>query len=271
MQDKAKKTKNKRALVYKPYLKGNVQDGAAVRRGLRLLVYYIMFAFLFLIVGSTLQFGNVFLRVLMNLLMVAVCASIVYMDGARLGENQVAYGEIAYTRQEAGKPVNSKEKERCYHPLKGLFIALVAAVPMILLTLPHALTATKQAYTLQSLPKWVAGYGNQTEISAPLQYYQRDISLTALDILRMIVRILIFPFANIATTDNPDALLVMDRLSPPLVCLPLVGFPLGYMTGPHSRALVHGDISSSNKRVQRRKKKALKARQMRTPKKNELI
>jgi hypothetical protein len=35
--------------------------------------------------------------------------------------------------------------------------------------------------------------------------------------------------------------------------------------------MVHGDISSSNKRVQRKQKKALKARQARTAKKNELI
>ena len=79
------------------------------------------------------------------------------------------------------------------------------------------------------------------------------------------------PFANIATVDNTDALLVMDRLSPLLACLPLIGFPLGYLTGPRSRAMVHGDISSSNKRVQRKQKKALKARQARTAKKNELI
>ena len=271
MQDKAKKAKNKRPLVYKPYLKGNQMDGSALKRGLRLLAYYAIFAFLFLVVGSALQFGNTFLRILMNLLMVLVCAAIVYMDGARLGEAEVAYGEIALARQGSGRNVEDKEKERCYHPLKGIMIALVAAVPLILLCLPHAVTAVKQVYSLQSLPKWVNGFANQTEIMAPLSFYQRDLSLTALDILRMVVRVLIFPFANIATTDNTDALLLMDRLSPLLVCLPLLGFPLGYMTGPRSRAMVHGDISSSNKRAQRRKKKAIKARQARTPKKNELI
>ncbi|MDO5327841.1 MAG: hypothetical protein Q4G00_14165 [Clostridia bacterium] len=273
MQDKekAKKAKNKRALVYKPYLKGNRLDGAALKRSLRLVAYFFMFAFLFLVVGSALQFGNSFLRVLMNVLMVLVCAAIVYMDGARLGETEVAYGEIALGRKEAGKPVDEKEKERCYHPLKGVMIALWAALPVFALCLPHALTAVKQTYALQSLPKWVAGFGNQTEISAPLAYYQQNISVTSLDILHVIGRVLTFPFVNIATADNKDALLLVDRLSPLLACLPLVGFPLGYMTGPRSRAMVHGDISSSNKRVQRRQRKAIKARQARIPKKNELI
>ncbi len=273
MQDQAKKTKknNKRPLVFKPYEKGNAFDSGAMKRSLRVMAYFFMFAFLYLIVGSALQFGSVFLRVLMNLMMVLVCAAVVYMDGARLGENEVAYGEIVYTRRQAGKNVEEKDKLRCYHPLKGVLIALAAAVPVLLLTLPHAVTAAKQVYILQRLPRWVSGYANQAEVTAPLQFYSREVSLSVLDILRMISRILIFPFANIATADNPDALLVMDRLSPVLACLPLIGFPLGYLTGPKSRAIVHGDISNSNKRVQRRKKKAVKARQARTAKKNELI
>ena len=251
-QATAKKAKAKRPLVFKPYLKGNVFDGTAMKRALRLMAYFLMFAFLYLMVGSALQLGNAFLRTVMNLLMVLVCAAILYMDGARLGEAEVAFGEIAYGRQQSGRDVEEKDRERCFHPLKGVVIALVAAVPLLLLTIPNALTAEKQVYTLQSLPKWVSGYGSQAEIPAPLSYYSRQVSVTVMDVVHMISRILIFPFANIATVDNKDALLLMDRLSPLLSCLPLLGFPLGYLTGPRSRALVHGDISSSNKRQQRR-------------------
>lgn len=270
-QQTQKKSKTKRPLVFKPYLKGNVYDISALKRSLRLMAYFLMFAFLYLVVGSALQFSNVILRVIMNLLMVLVCAAILYMDGARLGEAEVAYAEIAYARQESGRGGEKTEKERCYHPMKGFAIAAVAAIPLLILTIPHALTATKQVYTLQALPKWVSGYSAQQEAVAPLQYYYREVHVTILDILRIIDRILIFPFANIATVDNTDALLVMDRLSPILASVSLVGFPLGYMTGPRSRAMVHGDISNSNKRVQRRKKKAIKARQARAAKKNELI
>lgn len=269
-QTQAKKNKNKRPLVFKPYEKGNSFDGAALKRALRLMAYFLMFAFLYLVVGSALQFGNTFLRVLMNVLMVLVCGAIVYMDGARLGEAEVAFGEIAYTRVQSGKTLEQKDKERCFHPLKGMLIALAAAVPIVILTLPHALTAVKQTYTLQALPNWVSGYSNQGEIMAPLQYYNKQVSLSVLDILRMVTRVLIFPFANIATVDNPDALLLADRLSPLLACLPLAGFPLGYMTGPRARAMVHGDISSNNKKANRRRKKEIRARQARAARKNEL-
>lgn len=272
MQDQAKKTKNKkRPLVFKPYAKGDAFDSGVLKRSLKVMAYFFMFAFLYVIAGSTLQFGNTVLRLVLNLMMVAVCASVVYMDGARLGESEVAYGEIVYARQQAGKETEAKDKTRCFHPLKGVTIALIAAVPALLITVPHAITAVKQTYYLQQLPGWVSGYSNQAEVMAPLKYYSRDMQLTALDILRMVSRVLIFPFANIATVDNTDALLVMDRLSPLLSCLPLVGFPLGYLTGPRSRAMVHGDINSSNKRAQRKQRKAMKARQARTAKKNELI
>ena len=272
MQDKAKKKKSKkRPLVFKPYAKGSAFDAGVLKRSLKVMAYFFMFAFLYVIVGSVLQFGNTVLRVTLNLMMVAVCASVVYLDGARAGESEVAFGEIVYMRQQAGKETEEKDKTRCFHPLKGVAIALISAIPALLITVPHAITAVKQTYYLQQLPNWVSGYSNQAEVMAPLQFYSRDAQMTVLDILRMVSRVLIFPFANIATVDNPDALLVMDRLSPLLACLPLVGFPLGYLTGPRSRAMVHGDITNSNKRAQRKQRKAVKARQARAAKKNELI
>ncbi|MBR5111383.1 MAG: hypothetical protein IK099_14485 [Clostridia bacterium] len=271
MQNQSRNNKTKTPLIFKPYLKGNLFDAAAVKRGIRLMAYYLMFVFLYLIVGSALQFDSFLIRTLLNLVIVLICAMIVYMDGSRLGENEVAFGEIALARQEAGKPVDGKDKQRCFHPGKGWIIALIAVVPVILITLPHAFTATKQVYSLQSLPRWVSGFSSQEEISAPLAYYNQNVNVTVLDVLRMVSRILIFPFANIATANNPELLLTIDRLSPLLASLPLLGFPIGYLTGPRSRAMIHGGISSNNKRVQRKKKKAIKARQARTEKKNEII
>lgn len=271
MQNQPKKKKVKQPLVYKPYLKGNWHDGAAVVSGVKLMMYYLLFAFLFIVAGSALTFGGTVVRVIMNLLMVAVCAAILYMNAARKGESEVAFAEIALTRKNTGKEVDPKDLQRCYHPLKGFFIALIAAIPLLLLTVPHALTAVKRVYSLQGLPNWVSGFTSQSEVSLPLSYYAQQASLTGLDFLHMAVRVLIFPFVNIAGADHADAMLLVDRLSPLLVLLPLLGYPLGYMTGPRSRAMVHGDISSSNTRHQRRRNKAIKRRQARQPKKNELV
>lgn len=263
-----KKGKKKRALVYKPYKKGTCCTGAAVKKGIRIWMYYLLFAFLYLILGATLQFDNVALRVICNGILVLVCAMLLYMDGARLGESEAALGEIVYIQEQRGKSGSKQDIDRCYHPLKGLFILLVGVAPLLLLTIPYAFMAQKQVYILQGLPSWVTSFAGHEEISLPLAYYQQDLSLQVMDILRLVVRLLIFPFANIATSDNANAMLLVDRLSPVLICLPALGFPLGYMTGPLARAMVHGDISSSNKRRQRRERKARKAREA---KKNEII
>ena len=77
--------------------------------------------------------------------------------------------------------------------------------------------------------------------------------------------------ARLTSIMDAGALLLVDRLSPLLICLPALGFPLGYLTGPRSRALVHGDIATSTRRYDRRRSKAIKARKARTEKKNELI
>ena len=260
--------KKKRKLIYKPYLKGNWHSGQAVARGLRILLYYLAFAVVYLLLGAALQFNNPILRVIANLVMVLVAATMVFMSGSRDGENEVNLGEIAYAHQAAGKTVDPRDREKCYHPLKGWFVFLCALIPLVLLTLPYAVTAEKSVYTLQSLPSWVSSFEGHEEIAAPLKYYEQGHTFTFMQVLGIITRLLVFPFANIAGSRNADAMLLVDRLSPLLAAVPALGYPIGYLTGPRSRAMVHGDISANYRRRQRREKKA---RQARTEKKNELI
>lgn len=269
MQEQAKK--KKKALVYKPYEKGIWHSKTAAKKGLKLLAYFALFAFVYLVPGSVLQFNNTFLRVLANLVMLFICAGIVYVDGARLGESEVAYGEIVYNRKQAGNEPSKKELESCYHPWKGLFIMAVAAIPVMLLCLPYALSASRQAYSLQPLPTWASQtMNNYEDVAAPLAYYQQEPVLGAIDILGIVVRLLSFPFVNMANPMGADAMLLVDRLSPILAWLPAVAFPVGYWTGPRARAMIHGNIKTNRRRYNSRQRKAAKARKARVEKKNEL-
>ncbi|MBQ9264859.1 MAG: hypothetical protein IJ189_11725 [Clostridia bacterium] len=266
-----KKQKPKRELVYKPYLKGNWHGSDALKKVLKVLSYYLIFAFLFVVTGSFFSSDTPGVAWGANLVILILCAALLYNEGAREGESQVALGEIAYGRKEAGKEVPQAEQSRCFHPLKGWFTALCAVLPLILLTGAYAVQAQKQVYQLQALPEWVSSYESGSEVMLPLSYYQANGGITPADILRLITRVLVFPFAQIARLYGADALLTLDRWSPLLVCVPALGYPLGYLTGPRSRAAVHGDIKSNNKKYQRRQRKAMKARQQRAEKKNELI
>ena len=271
MQGQTKKKNKKPPVVYKPYKKGLWHSGYAAKKGLRLLAYYLIFLFLYLVAGTMLQFENVPLRIAANALLVLVCCILTYMNGAKAGEEETALGEIAWMREQEGKQIPHKDLVRCFHPLKGAFVFAAAVLPLLLLTLIHALNAKEQAYVLQSLPGWVDSFSGQSEISQPLSFYGREAAVGALDYLRIAVRLMVYPFANMAA-DSSAALLLVDRLSPLLVCVPALGYPIGYLTGPFSRARVHGDIAANVKKAKRREKKAQQARRAQMQKKkNEII
>ena len=67
MQAKPKTGKQKPSLVYKPYLRGNWHSGLAAKRGLRILVYLLVFMFVYLFIGQVLLFDSVILRTMANL------------------------------------------------------------------------------------------------------------------------------------------------------------------------------------------------------------
>lgn len=261
-QSKTSKNNQKVKPVKKPYLTGPVFSKRVMRSGLKLLAYELLFVFLNILLGSSLSFeSSVFLRVLTNSLLVAACAALIYMDGAKAGDADVAFGEIAYTRKEAGKQISKADLERCYHAGKGFMAVLFGAGLLVIVAAFYALMAQKQVYTLQSLPSWVSAFSSQQDVVLPLQYYNTAYSMTIADVLRIIVRACIYPFVNIAGVRNADALLLVDRLSPLLILLPYLFYGVGYLQGPRSRALVHGSIASDSKRRQRREKRERRARQ----------
>ena len=264
----AKKKKPKRPLVYQPYKKGRWRTSLAARRGLRVLMYYLIYIFLYVILGAVMSFDSVLLRVLCNGAMVMACLLLQYVNGTKDGENEVALGEIAYQREQAGQKVDPGDVDRCFHPMKGWFTMLCGVALPVLIALVYAVLAQPQVYALQSLPGWVSSFSAQEDVYAPFSYYPTSASVAPFDILRIVVRVLILPFANMVGGKDPDALLLIDRLSPLLVVVPALGYPLGYMQGRRIRAMVHGSIADSTRKAQRRAKKAIKERRMRSQQKN---
>ncbi len=269
-QNTKKKAKKKIAPVQKPYLRGSAWSGYAVKAGFKLLAYEILFIFLNLLIGSTLSFeSSIFLRVAANLVLVFAYGGLVYMNGARAGDSDVAFAEIAYARKESGKNVPKSDLNRCYHPAKGFVSVMAGTGALLLVSLIYALCATKQTYSLQTLPSWVSSYSStQEEIGLALSYYSVQRAVQLQDILRPFIRICIWPFVNLAGARNYDALLLVDRLSPLMIVLPFLFYAFGYLQGPKSRAMLHGSIASDKKRRIRKEKKERKQRQQ---KPNQLV
>lgn len=218
MQSNAKNNKKGPQPVYKPYLRGRAFSKTAVKRCWRILGYTLIFTVLYVIVGSALAFDNTALRVICNGVVLLMVMGLMYNDGARMGESDTAFAEIAMNRKNEGKNVPGSELDRCFHPLKGFVTAACGAAPVFIIALIYAFMAQKQTYSLGVLPSWVSAYEEHADIGAALAYYHQTSAVQLAEVLRVAVRLLLFPFVNIAGANNADALLLVDRLSP-LLCL----------------------------------------------------
>ncbi|MBR6524572.1 MAG: hypothetical protein IKT57_01215 [Clostridia bacterium] len=246
--------------VQKPYLKGTVYNAGALKRSGKILLYYIIYMFFFLMVGAALNFKSMLLNVLLNAGAVVATIGMTYMEGLKNGDSDVSVGEIAHVRRESGREVEKADMDRSYHPLKGALIALIGAAPLLLLGLVHAVCAEPQTYTLGTLPGWLDSISAE-EVQLPLAYYNRDTSMGMIQVVRILVRLSLLPYINIISTENIQVLLLLDRISPLLMLLPALGYAAGYLRGPVSRSYTHGKIAANTRRHKRKQQKEQKARQ----------
>ncbi|MBQ7455592.1 MAG: hypothetical protein IJS53_04040 [Clostridia bacterium] len=270
MQNKSKKKGLKP--IYKPYLLGTVFSRKAAGRGWKVGGYLVVLGIISLLVGGLLSSDSLALRLIVSVVMIVSCGMLLYSEGGRQGEQDVAFAEIAQNRLNEGRRVPESEKDACFHPGKGFFTALVGVLPLFLLALAFSLIAQKQFYGVGALPAWVSAYQGEASIGQALSYYAVEISIRAEDVLRLLMRFLLFPFVNIVGTNDVEGLYLVDKLSP-LLCLILpLFYAVGYLRGPYLRALVHGNIRLGRRRHDARERKARQVRAQRgAEQKKELI
>ena len=256
MHNNQSKVKKKPVLIHKPYQKGRCISALAARRGLKVLVYQIALVFIFLFIGQMLLVESAPLRAVLNLLVVLGFFMLMVNEGSKTGLDDVTYAEIALNRTGNGSTLDDKDLARCYHPLKGVFTVLSGMLPLIIVALVFSVIASEQVYTLGGLPSWVQGYERRADVGLALSYYHETSGIGLESILRIVIRLLLFPYVNMVGTEAAGPLLAVERLSPLLILIIPMGYAVGYLRGPSLRAQVHGAISTDAKRRMRREKKA---------------
>ena len=258
MTNPAAKKKKKIKPIDKPYLKGNILNKLTVFRGLRLLVYPLIFILMNLFVGAAFTFENIpFLRITLNVVLIFFSILLVYSSGQNTGYGDITIAEIMYNHDQEGKTVSKADRDRCYHPLKGVAIAAIGYLPLLIVTLIYALTVKRQEFALPPLPSWVSAYEGQTDFMLPLQYYGNTEPFTVFAALRIIMRLMLYPFINLVGARNSDLTLLVDRLAPLELCLPFVGYAIGYLRGRHSRAMLHGNMAAADRKRRRKARKTV--------------
>ena len=254
--------------VKKPYLKGSFCGKDAWKTVPKRFAGMLMICFVYAIASMIMNFDSLAGRIIVGVLIVGIALYYVFAKGMEQGTGDVGYGEMMYARQQEGKTIAKLDSERCYHPLKGFFEALLGALPYVLVALVFAVLTKPTVYSLGGLPSWTQEMMLQDEFGDALRYYQETHGMTALEILRIIVRIMCMPVMSVATYLGTDAALLAERLSPLFLLLPAAAYGIGYLQGPAQRERINTGIKigvSKKQRKQQREKKARKKASAKTP------
>lgn len=260
MQNKSKKAKPVE-IVQKPIIRGSSHGKDAWKLALRRMVAMLAVTIIYLISGMMLAFDGIWGRVFSCVFTVFVTAYYLYGSGVAKGQTDAAFGEILYDRQQSGHAVPEEDRQRSFHPLKGLFAVLVGAIPFVVFAVVFAVLTEKSTYQLGGLPAWASSLMEQSEFGDALRYYEVQAGMTALDIMRIIDRAMIMPFINLAAYFGNDATLVAERLSPVLVLIAPLGYALGYSQGLLYRTRINTGIKMGDDKKKRRERKARQKRQ----------
>lgn len=258
---KTSNSQKKTGGIKKPFTQGTPVDTETWKKALFFFGTLLMVYFVSLIVCSMTGFSQTFLRIGVNLVIIVGILLIFYNNGANYGENAVARGEIVWQRKEKQENVSDSEVRLSYHPLKGLIMAAAGTLPFFILALVLALTTSLQTSSQGTIPGWLQSYLGRDEIGGALTAYTNPRGLTAVELIRVVVRIMILPYINLAgTAANKMMTLWMERLSPVIVLLPAIAYGIGFIQGPGLRSRVHTEIAENTKKRIRREKRERRLR-----------
>ncbi len=225
------------------------------------MVAMLAITLIYLISGMLLVFESLIGRILVCVAVVGLVGYYQFYQGMVRGESDASFGEIMYQRSQEGKSVTKEDEERCFHPAKGFFAALMGAAPFVVFSIVLACIANPMVYTLGVLPSWTEGLLAQNEFGDALHYYTQVSGIAATDVMRVIDRAMVMPFINVAAYLGNIAALWAERLSPLLVLVAPLGYGLGYTQGKALRVKVNTGIQQGDEKKRRRERKARKQRQ----------
>lgn len=202
--------------------------------GLALKVFWLVLAVTVMgLLFSALQSVQAsWIRLTLSALIIAGLLVMYFAEGLSHGTHD-AQASRAYDKLvDKGITPSDKEDAACYHPLKALCGVMLVFIIPLLMALYLSATAKPYTYSLQDLPAWLTQtYGMREDIMAPLGAYVQNVSLTAVDWMRMFVRVLVMIFINFFSSPLKMTGLI-DRLCPLLLLTYPAAYMLGYLRGP---------------------------------------
>ena len=259
-----KKNGTEDKIFRKPFLTGFAADERTVRSSLLFFGTLILVFIVAFIACASATFSSFILRLMMNAAVIIAALFIFFNNGSRRGADDVSRGEILWQKKESGRDFSETEQKLCFHPAKGYLIGIAGTIPFIILAACLALKTSVPMTGSGTLPSWMKGYINRSDIGNALVNYTQPEGMEAVDYIRAVIRMAILPFVNIVGTGNKTGILILERLSSLILLLPAAAYGTGYLTGRRIRTRIHTAISESERKRVRKEKKRRIARSRQT-------
>lgn len=260
MQQK-KNQNNAPETVVKPILVGDWKSAATWKMAPKRTLSTLLIALVYVFCSVMASLDNPVLRIIVSAAVILMVFYYQRTKGMEAGEKDAAYSEIMYQRQQEGKAITAEDRDRCFHPLRGVFATLLGVLPFVIICLIYAFMAKRWTYELGVVPSWMKNSLVHEEIKDALNYYVVNRSMNAVDALRIVARCLTMPFINIAGVLGKDATLWAERLSPLFVMIAPMGFGVGYSRGHALRTRINTGIKQGVDKKKRKEQKARRKRQ----------
>ncbi|MBQ7784852.1 MAG: hypothetical protein IJ381_01705 [Clostridia bacterium] len=174
------------------------------------------------------------LRVVLSLAIASGMILMCYHDGLTKGIKDAGASRFYADAQSKGIALEEKDDAACYHVLKAVCAALCVFALPVAIAAYIALTTKGHTYALQDLPAWLtASYGSRADVMAPLSAYMQNASLTATDVLRILVRLPVMIYINLFSDPVTMGGLI-DKTVPLFLLTYPVAYLAGYLTAPYA-------------------------------------
>jgi len=222
---------------------------------LRLLLYVVVTVVLGLLLSVIQGIENDMLRLAVAALLGFVVLAIYFVEGMSRGTADASNSRQIARLEKAGHSITAKEDASCYHPLKAVAGSMMLYAVPLALAIVLALCAKPYTYVLQDLPTWVSGsYGMREDVMAPLAAYTQSLGTSAIDWIRIVVRLFILVFINLFGNVQ-TAIGLIDRLSPLFILLYPIAYVAGYLCGPAQQAKIEKMNKKAKKVAVRKQQK----------------
>lgn len=225
--EKTPKTKKK-----KPLRRAHRWGSQVLPMAGKLAVLLLAVVVLGLMFSALQGIGSMWLRAALSALIVSGLLLLCMNEGLSKGAMDAAASRNYVNLKAKGVALEEKDDAACYQPLKALCAALAVFAVPLMLSVIVALSAKEYTYALQDLPAWLTdSYGMRGDVLSPLGAYTTAQGLTAMDWMRLLVRLPEMIYINFF--GDPQRMSAMiDRLSPLFIAsYPLV-YVIGYLAGP---------------------------------------